>query len=305
MKKFENNKNEFLSFLELDRGYSVQTISAYRRDIELYQNFVQENKLNYLKAKKEIIFDFQSSLQDAVGPRSFARLLSALRTFYKFLHMENLINDIVFNEIKLYPSPKYKKSIPTFLSKNQIEEIIKKIDSDTKGNDSIKARNKALIMLFFTSGLRLNELNSIKIRDIDFSNNSLKVVGKGNKQRMANFDNYTKNLIIQYLTYFKKYPLVKKAYDDNLFVHKNNKALSRYNIQYIVMKNLKKLTLNTYGPHALRHSFATHLLNNGVGLNAIKSLLGHESLSSTQIYTHVGVSKLKEAIKKSHPRGEK
>ena len=93
MKKFENNKNEFLSFLELDRGYSVQTISAYRRDIELYQNFVQENKLNYLKANKEIIFDFQSSLQDSVGPRSFARILSALRTFYKFLHMENLIND--------------------------------------------------------------------------------------------------------------------------------------------------------------------------------------------------------------------
>ena len=305
MKKFENSKNEFLLFLELDRGYSIQTISAYRRDIELYQNFVEENKLNYLKAKKEIIFDFQSSLQDVVGPRSFARILSALRTFYKFLHMENLVNDIILNEIKSYPSPKYKKSIPTFLSKNQIEEILKKIDSDAKENDSIKARNKALIMLFFTSGLRLDELNSIRIRDIDFSNNVLKVVGKGNKERMASFDNYTKDLIIKYLTYFKKYPLVKKSYDDNLFVHKNNKALSRYNIQYIVMKNLKKLTLNTYGPHALRHSFATHLLNNGVGLNAIKSLLGHESLSSTQIYTHVGVSKLKETIKKSHPRGEK
>ena len=305
MKKFENSKNEFLSFLELDRGYSIQTISAYRRDIELYQNFVQENKLNYLKAKKEIIFDFQSSLQDAVGPRSFARILSALRTFYKFLHMENLVNDIILNEIKSYPSPKYKKSIPTFLSKNQIEEILKKIDLDAKENDSIKARNKALIMLFFTSGLRLDELNSIKIRDIDFSNNILKVVGKGNKERMASFDNDTKDLIIKYLTYFKKYPLVKKTYDDNLFVHKNNKVLSRYNIQYIVMKNLKRLTLNMYGPHALRHSFATHLLNNGVGLNAIKSLLGHESLSSTQIYTHVGVSKLKEAIKKSHPRGEK
>ena len=92
MKKFENSKNEFLLFLELDRGYSIQTISAYRRDIELYQNFVEENKLNYLKAKKEIIFDLQSSLQDVVGPRSFARILSALRTFYKFLHMENLYN---------------------------------------------------------------------------------------------------------------------------------------------------------------------------------------------------------------------
>ncbi len=305
MKKFENSKNEFLSFLELDRGYSVQTISAYRRDIELYQNFVQENKLNYLKAKKEIIFDFQSSLQDAVGPRSFARLLSALRTFYKFLHMENLVNDITFYEIKRYPSPKREKKFPDFITEEQIKKIMQKIGENKKLSESIKTRDKALIMLFFTSGLRLNELNSIKIRDIDFSNNSLKVVGKGNKQRMANFDNYTKNLIIQYLTYFKKYPLVKKAYDDNLFVHKNNKALSRYNIQYIVMKNLKKLTLNTYGPHALRHSFATHLLNNGVGLNAIKSLLGHESLSSTQIYTHVGVSKLKEAIKKSHPRGEK
>ena len=305
MKEFEKNKNEFLIFLEKDRGYSDQTIESYSRDLNVYNSFMKDNTIQYHKIKKDDIFKFQSSLEGQISPRSFARILSALKTFYKFLHMERAIDDITLNEIKSYPSPKYKKSMPTFLSKEQVEKIVERINLNKKLDNRNKKRDQAIIMLFFSSGVRLNELISIKLSDIDFSNNKIKVFGKGKKQRIVNFDNHTKDLMIQYLKVIEKYPLVKKLYNDNLFVNKKNKALKERKVQTIVMNNLRQLNLASYGPHTLRHSFATHLLNSGVSINAIQSLLGHESLSSTQIYTHVTIGGLKETIKKSHPRGEK
>ena len=305
MKEFEKNKNEFLIFLEKDRGYSDQTIESYSRDLNVYDSFMKDNTIQYHKIKKDNIFKFQSSLEGQISPRSFARILSALKTFYKFLHMERVIDDITLNEIKSYPSPKYKKSMPTFLSKEQVEKIVERINLNKKLDNRNKKRDQAIIMLFFSSGVRLNELISIKLSDIDFSNNKIKVFGKGKKQRIVNFDNHTKDLMIQYLKLIEKYPLVKKLYNDNLFVNKKNKALKERKVQTIVMNNLRQLNLASYGPHTLRHSFATHLLNSGVSINAIQSLLGHESLSSTQIYTHVTIGGLKETIKKSHPRGEK
>ncbi len=304
MKEFEKNKNEFLIFLEKDRAYSNQTIQSYLRDLNVYDSFMKDNSIQYHKIKKDDIFKFQSSLEGQISPRSFSRILSALKTFYKFLHMERVIDDITLNEIKSYPSPKYKKSMPTFLSKEQVEKIVERIDLNEKLDNRNKKRDQAIIMLFFSSGIRLNELISIKLSDIDFSDNKIKVFGKGKKQRIVNFDNYTKDLMIQYLKVIEKYPLVKKLYNNNLFVDKKNKALKERKVQTIVMNNLKQLSLASYGPHTLRHSFATHLLNSGVSIKSIQSLLGHESLSSTQIYTHVTLGSLKETIKK-HPRGEK
>ena len=305
MKEFEKNKNEFLIFLEKDRAYSNQTIESYLRDLNVYDSFMKDNTIQYHKIKKDDIFKFQSSLEGQISPRSFSRILSALKTFYKFLHMERVIDDITLNEIKSYPSPKYKKSMPTFLSKEQVEKIVERIDLNEKLDNRNKKRDQAIIMLFFSSGIRLNELISIKLSDIDFSDNKIKVFGKGKKQRIVNFDNYTKDLMIHYLKVIEKYPLVKNIYNNNLFVDKKNKALKERKVQTIVMNNLRQLNLASYGPHTLRHSFATHLLNSGVSINAIQSLLGHESLSSTQIYTHVTIGGLKETIKKSHPRGEK
>ncbi len=305
MKEFEKNKIEFAIFLKKDRGYSNQTIESYSRDLNVYHNFVKKNKIQYNKIKKEDIFKFQSSLEGQISPRSFARILSALKTFYKFLHMERAVDDITLNEIKLYPSPKYKKSMPTFLSKEQVEKIVEKIDLNEKLDNRDRKKDQAIIMLFFSSGIRLNELISIKLSDIDFSNNKIKVFGKGKKQRIVNFDNYTKDLVIKYLEIIEKYPLVKELYNNNLFVDKKNKPLKERKVQTIVMNNLRQLNLASYGPHTLRHSFATHLLNNGVSISAIQSLLGHESLSSTQIYTHVTLGSLKKTIKKAHPRGEK
>ena len=307
MKEFENNKNEFKLFLIHERNYSELTIKAYLRDLTRYQNFINQNTIKYKEIKKDDIFEFQSYLGSKVGPRSFLRILSCLRTFYKFLYMKGEIEDPTLEVLKGYPSKKikYKKNLPDFLSRKQIEKIIEKIELNKKLNEFDKITNQALIMLFFTSGIRLSELISIKLSDIYFSNNEIRILGKGKKQRIVNFDDYTKDLLIQYLTLIKKYPLVKDLYNNNLFVNKDNKPLKRRKIQAIVMNNLKELDLAAYGPHTLRHSFATHLLDSGVSIEAIKSLLGHEKLSSTQIYTKVTTPRLKKIIRKSHPRGEK
>ena len=304
MQKFKIIKKNFFEFLEYDKGYSRKTIESYSRDIKKFEVYIEEFSINFKQLSKENIFDFHLDLSKSIGPRSFSRMLSSLRTFYKYLFSEKIINDVVLNSIQTYPSPKFKKSVPSFLSEKKIYEVIDKIDLSKK-NEFIKMRDKAIIMLFFTSGLRLEEMTNLIFRDIDFANNSIKIFGKGGKERFSKFDNFTKDLIIRYLKKIKKYPLLKSNIHNNLFVDKDNKSLTRDNIQYIVMNNLKGLSLSSFGPHTLRHSFATHLLNKGVGISAIQSLLGHSKLSSTQIYTHVSLNKLQDTINKAHPRGKK
>ena len=302
--KFDKVKKEFLDFLEFDKGYSDRTIENYDRDITKFEIYITEYSINYKKLSKENIFDFHSDLSSTIGPRSFSRILSSLRTFYKYLFSQNLITDMVLNTVKSYPSPKFKKSIPSFLPEEKIYDVLNKIDKSKKDH-FIKIRDKAIIMLFFTSGLRLDEMTSLILGDIDFDNNSVKVLGKGGKERFSNFDDITKKLIVDYLKIIGKYPLSKSNINNNLFVNKDNKSLTRNNIQYIVTSNLKGLSLSAFGPHTLRHSFATHLINKGVGISAIQSLLGHSNLSSTQIYSHVSLEKLQDTIDKAHPRGKK
>ena len=304
MMKFDKVKKEFLDFLEFDKGYSDRTIENYDRDITKFEIYITEYSINYKKLSKENIFDFHSDLSSTIGPRSFSRILSSLRTFYKYLFSQNLITDMVLNTVKSYPSPKFKKSIPSFLPEEKIYDVLNKIDKSKKDH-FIKIRDKAIIMLFFTSGLRLDEMTSLILGDIDFDNNSIKVLGKGGKERFSNFDDITKKLIVDYLKIIGKYPLSKSNINNNLFVNKDNKSLTRNNIQYIVTSNLKGLSLSAFGPHTLRHSFATHLINKGVGISAIQSLLGHSNLSSTQIYSHVSLEKLQDTIDKAHPRGKK
>lgn len=302
--KFKDVKKEFLEFLEFEKGYSEKTIEAYKRDILKFEIYASEFSINYKKINKEIIFDFHNDLSQSIGPRSFSRILSSLRTFYRFLFFQDLINDMTLNNILSYPSPKFKKSIPSFLSEKKILEVLDKIDKSRKIS-IFKLRDKAIIMLFFTSGIRLEEMTNLTLRDIDFNENSIKVMGKGSKERFTSFDNKTAKLLVKYLELIKKYPLLKSNLDNNLFVDKEEKSLSRNKIQYIVMNNLKGLSVSSFGPHTLRHSFATHLINEGVSISAIQSLLGHSKLSSTQIYTHVSLDKLQSTISKAHPRGKK
>ena len=204
MKKFDTIKKEFFEFLEYDKGYSVRTIENYERDIKKFEVYSREFSIDYKKLSKENIFDFHSDLSSSIGPRSFSRILSSLRTFYKYLFSQNIVNDLVLNSVQTYPSPKFKKSIPSFLSQEKIYEVLDKIDLSDK-HELIKVRDKAIIMLFFTSGLRLEEMTSLVLGDIDLDNNSIKVLGKGGKERYSNFDKFTNELIIKYLAKIKKY----------------------------------------------------------------------------------------------------
>ena len=175
MKKFDTIKKEFFEFLEYDKGYSVRTIENYERDIKKFEVYSREFSIDYKKLSKENIFDFHSDLSSSIGPRSFSRILSSLRTFYKYLFSQNIVNDLVLNSVQTYPSPKFKKSIPSFLTQEKIYEVLDKIDLSDK-HELIKVRDKAIIMLFFTSGLRLEEMTSLVLGDIDLDNNSIKAV---------------------------------------------------------------------------------------------------------------------------------
>jgi site-specific recombinase XerD len=308
VKQSDKNIQEFLTFLKFERRFSQKTIEAYGKDIEDFFSFVQKKGKKFSQVNKDLIFEYHQDIELQISPRTFSRKLSSLRTFFRFLNHEGIINDSVMYEVKSYPSPKFKKHIPSYISKKQFSQLIEDIKDDSSLADFERFRNLSILSLFFSSGLRLEELTSIKRSDIDFHSNTIKVLGKGNKERIINFDSLTNDFLEKFIQIFDRIDLNKIKVSDNLFCKKLKNEfckLSRFNIQYIVMNSLKKLNINSVGPHTLRHSFATHLLNSGVELNAIKELMGHESISSTQVYTHVNIAKLTEELENAHPRGKK
>ena len=303
--KYKLIKKEFLDFLRFEKGFSNQTIANYNRDLIKFENFLINNSINYKKIVKNDIFDFQNLLSDTIGPRSFSRILSCLRTFYKFLLNEQVVTDREYETLKKYPLPKIPKKIPSFLSEDNIKEILEKIEQSNKTKFK-KLIEKNIILLFFVTGLRLEEMKNITLKDIDFNLKSIKVLGKGSKERFVRFNQVSKNLIVEYLKKLRKYPLLKTNLNDNLFVDEKNNFLSRNQIQYIVMNNLRGISkINSFGPHTLRHSFATHLIEKDVDIETVRKLLGHESINSTQIYSHVTLNKLQDVIKKAHPHGKR
>lgn len=305
MKKFDKIKKEFLDFLKYDKGFSNQTIVNYNRDLIKFEDFLVNNSINFKKIVKNDIFDFQNLLSDKIGTRSFSRILSCLRTFYKFLLSEQVVTEQEFEVVKKYPLPKLQKKIPSFLNENDINQILDKIENSNKSKFK-KLMEKNIILLFFVTGLRLVEMQNITLKDIDFHSKSIKILGKGSKERLVRFNQDSKKLILHYLKKLNKYPLRKSNLNDKLIVDEKNNNLSRNQIQYIVMNNLRGTPkINSFGPHTLRHSFATHLIEKDVDIETIRKLLGHESINSTQIYSHVSLNKLHDVIKKAHPHGMK
>jgi len=277
VKQSDKNIQEFLTFLKFERRFSQKTIEAYGKDIEDFFSFVQKKGKKFSQVNKDLIFEYHQDIELQISPRTFSRKLSSLRTFFRFLNHEGIINDSVMYEVKSYPSPKFKKHIPSYISKKQFSQLIEDIKDDSSLADFERFRNLSILSLFFSSGLRLEELTSIKRSDIDFHSNTIKVLGKGNKERIINFDSLTNDFLEKFIQIFDRIDLNKIKVSDNLFCKKLKNEfckLSRFNIQYIVMNSLKKLNINSVGPHTLRHSFATHLLNSGVELNAIKELFG-------------------------------
>ncbi len=284
---------KFLEYLEKEKNYSQETVRAYKNDLLQFKEYlVDREKVNdFLKVNYEKIRNFIGYLlKYGYDKRSTARKLSAVKSFYKFLKNIKLIKKNPTIGIK---SPRLEKKIPVFLTEVQVKEIL-----DLQPPTKISFRDKAMLELLYASGLRVSELVNLKISDVDFENKILKVKGKGEKERIVPFGSYAFNAL-------KKYLEERKDNSPYLFVSRFNKKLSNRQIQKIVKKYLSKIpNPPATNPHIFRHSFATHLLDRGADLRVVQELLGHSSLETTQIYTHLTIGKLKEIYKKTHPRAK-
>ena len=297
--------NKFINYLQFEKKYSPHTCVSYQTDLSHFNNFF---------ASKYQTIDFQSIhhlqirswvaelIQQKLNPKSVNRKLSTLKSFYKFLLKNKLVTS---NPLVKIQSLKTAKNLPSFIDESGMNQLFleeKKNNSDTEGlgNDKYTiALTNLIIELLYQTGLRRSELINLHQNNIDFYNLNIKVLGKRNKERIIPITKSMKNLMEEFIS-------LKNELDftaEYLFLSKKGKRLSEQMVYTIVRKKLHDVTtLDKKSPHVLRHTFATHLLNNGADINAVKELLGHASLAATQVYTHNTIDKLKTVYKQAHPR---
>jgi len=290
----------FKNFLESERSYSKHTVINYLSDIEEYRNFLKTNELGSIDKIKPNITRYYLSYLNKKGykSRTVARKMSSLRSMYKFMMNEELIEANVFSEIS---SPKLDKTLPKHLYNQELDNLFDSIDV----KDEIGKRNYALLELLYGTGIRVSELCSIRLQDVDFFNNSIIVMGKGSKERYVPFHSNVKSALTDYIE-FSRYEILKKSKDkhtDILFLNFKGGPLTTRGVR-VILNSINERAANNLkiSPHMLRHSFATHLLDNGADLRSVQELLGHVNLSTTQIYTHVSKERLKKEYTKYHPR---
>ena len=295
---------QFLVYIELSKSGSNATNEAYHRDIERFISYIKAKGINdFSKVDKQLIFKYITALRSGkitdvkISNTTYSRNLSALRSFFKYLQKIHQVED---NPFKQFKNPKSDKKLPEFLTYDEIDKMLNCLDE----NDPLQLRDKAIISLLYACGLRLAEVASLKIEDIDFNERYVRIVGKGNKERLVPFYEECGDILKQYLTNARN--LWVKDDLQHVFLNQRGKMLSNRYIQIIVENTGIKAGLNKkVHPHMIRHSFATHLLDNGADLRIVQELLGHENLSTTQIYTHITIDKLKNVVQKAHPRAKK
>lgn len=294
----ENNITEFLNTIEKEYGFSSKTVESYGYELKLYKEFLDYKKFNYLKISKDEIRMYLRYLDDLKYKKSsISTNLSALRSFYSFLVSNELISN---NPFKRVNNPKKDKKLPNFLNQLEIEDLLDYYSLE----DSLSVRNRLIIELLYATGLRVSELVNIELKNINFSEQSIKVLGKGSKERIVFFGDYANELLEIYL---KKYrtELLNNNSNDYLLLNNQGNKLSTRSIEIIIKKAIDSLAIkNKVTPHTIRHTFATHLLNNGADIKSVQELLGHESLSTTQIYTHVTSDRLRNVYLKTHPHSK-
>ncbi|MBN2542471.1 tyrosine recombinase XerC [bacterium] len=291
---------EFLIFLKKERNYSDNTIESYAVDLKQFTAFLNENfpeGLDDITSIDNIVIRaFLAGLKSGgYAISSISRKITTLRSFFKFLYNKNIIE---INYAKYVHIPKKPKKIPSFL---EMAQIFKAIELPDETNEFGK-RDKAILELFYATGIRLSELTKLKLSDVYLNSQEVKVLGKGNKERIVPFGSKAKEALGNYII-ARKNIIKGKEPGDVLFLNNRGKPITPRGVQYIVSKYLKNVTDGNTFPHTLRHTFATHLLDMGADLLTVKELLGHKSLSTTQIYTHTTVERLKKIYKKAHPRG--
>lgn len=294
----ETCRDSFLEYLQFEKRFSGHTLVAYTNDLNqfnLYLHTAYEIKsvaeVNHTVVRSWIV----SLMEQKIAPRSVNRKITALKTFYKFLLRQGIITE---NPMLKIQAPKTSKRLPVFVEKEKMDTLLDTIDF---GDDFEGHRNKLIIELFYATGIRLTELVNLKQSNIDVYQCQLKVLGKRNKERIVPFNSVLKDEIKKYMK--ARTAIVNDTDNDFLFVSDTGKKVY-YKLVYRIVNAYLALitTVGKKSPHVLRHTFATHMLNNGADLNAIKELLGHASLAATQVYTHNTVEKLKNIHKQAHPK---
>lgn len=289
---------EFLDYLIYQRNYSKYTEENYRNDLMEYFSFLAREKLNYKKIVYSDVRFYLMYLKDEKKEKnsSINRKLSTLRSFYKYLQNKN---EVKVNAFSYISGLKNEKKLPRYFEYNELEELLS-VSDITK---PLGQRDQLLLELLYATGVRVGELVNIKLTDISRQDQTIIVLGKGNKERIASFGDYAKESLELYLKDgYQKLNIHNSSY---LFLNNQGGPLTERGVRYILDKIIKKTSLNKHiSPHMLRHSFATHLLNEGCDLLSVQALLGHESISATQIYTHVTTDRLKEVYYHSFPRAK-
>ena len=295
---WESYRRGFDAFLRLEKSLSLHSVDAYKHDIEKLTAFLEEN--NIAVQPNEITLhhlqDFLKWLnQTSLNARSQMRIISGIRAFYKYMLLENLISD---DPTLLLDMPRTGRKLPEFLTVNEIERLIAAIDLSKPEGE----RNKAMIETLYGCGLRVSELVNLKISCIYFNEGFMRITGKGDKERLVPFSGKALKQINLYLHEIRCHITIKKKNEDFLFLNRRGAKLSREMI-FMIIKELALIAgiQKTIGPHTLRHSFATHLVEGGADLRAVQEMLGHASITTTEIYTHLDRAYLRENILDHHP----
>jgi integrase/recombinase XerD len=288
----------YQSYLKIERGLSKNTIENYTFDIDRLLLFLQQNQIQVspITIKEEILQEFIYAVSKEVNPRSQARILSGLKSFFLYLVFEDYRLD---NPLELIETPKTGRKLPDTLAVQEIDALIAAIDLSSNEGE----RNRAMLETLYGCGLRVSELVALKISDLFFEEGFLKITGKGNKDRFVPIGKATQNYIEIYKNHIRLGLNIKKGYEDTLFLNRRGSQLTRAMIFTIIKDLAVKIDLNkNISPHTLRHSFATHLLENGADLRSIQLMLGHESITTTEIYVHLDRRFLTEVMNTFHPR---
>ena len=298
--KWNHAISDFKDYLKIERGLSENSISSYENDLKKLKLFLNNDikKISPLDVEADHVKEFVYHISKKVKANSQSRIISGIRSFYDYLLFEKLIKT---NPISNIESPKLQRKLPSTLSINEINLMIKNVDKKKKESE----RNIAIIETLYGCGLRVSELIDLKISDLYFSEDFIKVTGKGNKQRLVPVSNINKRCINDYLLNSRSKIKIVTKHSDILFLNRNGSKLTRAMI-FTIVKNLSKKSKikKIISPHTFRHSFATHLLENGADLKTIQQLLGHESITTTEIYMHLDNKALVNVMNKFHPRSK-
>ncbi|APY00096.1 site-specific tyrosine recombinase XerD [Lacinutrix venerupis] len=296
--KWANALKDYQLYLKIERGLSENSISNYSYDVKKLINYLEANNISIspISISKETIQEFIYTIAKTVNARSQSRLISGLKGFFNYLVFEDYRDT---NPLDTIDSPKIGRKLPDTLSETEINQLINAIDLSKPQGE----RNRAILELLYSCGLRVSELTNLKISDLFFEEGFIKVTGKGDKQRFVPIIDSTQKYIDIYRKEVRNHKNIPNEFKDTLFLNRRGKQLTRAMIFTIIKQLAVKINLNkTISPHTFRHSFATHLLENGADLRSIQLMLGHESITTTEIYMHVDKSHLKNVIKTFHPR---